>query len=78
MNKDNKGNKAYLKDADRTYQVEDYDREEQVSKGLSTSHEQVSDTYMEGFTDGKIDKVDEEGDLKTHNGEKISKTPYKS
>lgn len=37
--------------ADKTYQYSDYYRNEQLSKGMSTTHEQVSDVYMEGTID---------------------------
>ncbi|WP_173915702.1 YozQ family protein [Halobacillus sp. Marseille-Q1614] len=48
---------------DRKYQPEDYEGKDQVSKGLASSHEQVSDTLTEGTIDGSIDAVDENGQL---------------
>ncbi|MDX5475143.1 MAG: YozQ family protein [Bacillaceae bacterium] len=36
--------------AGRTYEVEDYQREDQLSAGLAETHEQVSDSYMAGET----------------------------
>jgi hypothetical protein len=33
---------------DKTYQHSDYYSNEQISKGLAETHEQVSDAYMEG------------------------------
>lgn len=43
--------------AGRTYEVEDYQREDQLSSGLATTHEQVSDTYMQGESDPLIGDV---------------------
>lgn len=37
--------------ADKTYQYSDYYSNDQLSKGMAISHEQVSDTYMEGTID---------------------------
>lgn len=34
--------------ADKTYQYSDYYKDDQLSQGMATSHEQVSDAYMEG------------------------------
>jgi len=34
--------------AARHYQPEDYGKNDQLSQGLATTHEQVSDSYMEG------------------------------
>ncbi|WP_010283557.1 YozQ family protein [Bacillus timonensis] len=34
--------------AARHYQPEDYGKNDQLSSGLATTHEQVSDSYMEG------------------------------
>lgn len=47
MVKDNTNNKN-LGLAGRNYQVEDYKRDDQLSSGLAATHEQVSDSYMEG------------------------------
>ncbi|WP_087973929.1 YozQ family protein [Oceanobacillus rekensis] len=47
--------------ADKTYQYSDYYSNDQLSKGMAISHEQVSDTYMEGTIDrmeGKNDRDD--------------------
>jgi hypothetical protein len=43
--------------AGRYYEVEDYKRDDQLSSGLATSHEQVSDAYMEGDSDPLIGDV---------------------
>ncbi|MDR4887235.1 YozQ family protein [Fredinandcohnia sp. QZ13] len=34
--------------AARHYQPGDYEKDDQLSSGLATTHEQVSDSYMEG------------------------------
>ncbi|WP_273126728.1 YozQ family protein [Metabacillus sp. HB246100] len=34
--------------AGKTYRVEDYQKNNTVSSGMATSHEQVSDAYMQG------------------------------
>ena len=36
--------------AGKTYEVEDYKRDDQLSAGLAETHEQVSDSYMAGET----------------------------
>lgn len=47
---------------DKTYQHSDYYSNEQTSKGLAETHEQVSDAYMEGTITEKSAKnsVDEQ------------------
>ncbi|WP_085993788.1 YozQ family protein [Oceanobacillus senegalensis] len=37
--------------AEKTYQYSDYYSNDQLSKGMAETHEQVSDTYMEGTVD---------------------------
>lgn len=44
----NKLTKDATKLAGRDYNVADYQNSDQLSKGLATTHEQVSDAYMEG------------------------------
>jgi hypothetical protein len=56
MKKDTPNNDN-LKLAGRDYQVEDYKRDDQLSSGLATSHEQVSDSYMVGEVDSLIGDV---------------------
>ncbi|MGD8191330.1 YozQ family protein [Brevibacillus ginsengisoli] len=46
--------------AGRTYQPSDYEKQSTISQGLATTHEQVSDNYMEGTNDGTIDEYDGE------------------
>ncbi|MFJ7993097.1 YozQ family protein [Peribacillus frigoritolerans] len=43
--------------AGRLYDVSDYKREDPLSSGLATTHEQVSDTYAEGEIKAVIDDV---------------------
>ena len=57
----NKTNKESMDLAGRTYEVKDYDRQDTLSSGLATSHEQVSDAYMEGELKQVIDDVDGKG-----------------
>jgi hypothetical protein len=55
MEKNNE--KEGLKVAGRQYQVEDYQGNDQLSSGLANTHEQVSDSYMEGEIGAVIDDV---------------------
>jgi hypothetical protein len=41
--------------AGRTYETSDYQKNDVMSTGLSTTHEQVSDSYMEGEIDTSTD-----------------------
>ena len=43
--------------AGRTYDVSDYGKDDELSKGLATTHEQVSDAYMEGEIRAVIDDL---------------------
>ncbi|ARK31197.1 YozQ family protein [Halalkalibacter krulwichiae] len=42
--------------AEHSYQPEDYQSSNEVEKGLATTHEQVSDAYMEGTIDAEKEK----------------------
>lgn len=56
-------NKSKLKSskiAGRNYESSDYDRNDFLSSGLAQSHEQVSDTFVEGTIDGKIKRANEQ------------------
>ncbi|MBS4197699.1 YozQ family protein [Lederbergia citri] len=53
----NENKKDSLKLAGRMYDVQDYGREDTLSSGLATTHEQVSDAYMEGEIKAVIDDV---------------------
>lgn len=46
--------------AGKNYQPSDYEKHSTISQGLAITHEQVSDDYMEGTNDGKIDEYDGE------------------
>lgn len=45
---ENNQSKESSKIAGKTYDVSDYQKKDQLSSGLAVTHEQVSDTYMEG------------------------------
>jgi hypothetical protein len=59
--------------ADKMYEAADYKSDNPMDKGIGLTHEQVSDTYTEGTIDGKIDAVDKDGQLKSHDGEPLRK-----
>lgn len=50
-------NQENLKIAGKHYKVEDYTKSDQASSGLATTHEQVSDAYMEGEINAVVDDV---------------------
>ncbi|MFG6148100.1 YozQ family protein [Halobacillus sp. B23F22_1] len=58
---------------DRKYEAADYQREDETSKGLATTHEQVSDTLTEGTYDAEVDQVDKDGHLVSHKGKELNK-----
>ncbi|KHE72285.1 YozQ family protein [Halobacillus sp. BBL2006] len=60
--------------AGRTYQYEDNNSTDQGANGLATTHEQATDTLTEGTIDGKIDRVNQDGQLLSHDGEEIKKS----
>jgi hypothetical protein len=43
--------------AGRIYEVDDYKRMDTLSSGLAKTHEQVSDTFMEGETQPVINNI---------------------
>lgn len=43
--------------AGRTFDTSDYQKNDALSSGLATTHEQVSDAYMEGEVGGVMDDV---------------------
>lgn len=51
--------KNNLKLAGRGYHTDDYNRQDELSSGLATTHEQVSDTYTEGEILATIDNTDD-------------------
>lgn len=72
----NKTNNKSEKIAEKSYEPADYGSNDETDKGLAMTHEQVSDAYMEGTIDGSIDQVDENGELKSHDGEKIPRKGF--
>ncbi|MDQ0229659.1 YozQ family protein [Metabacillus malikii] len=52
--------------AGKFFEVEDYGRDNQLSSGLATTHEQASDNYMEGTVDGMMEE-------NVHSSEKMPK-----
>ncbi|KIV53236.1 hypothetical protein AM501_30120 [Aneurinibacillus migulanus] len=49
----------------KTYETSDYQAKSQASGGLATTHEQVSDVYMEGTVEATIEHSENaDGDLK--------------
>ncbi|AXI07729.1 DUF4025 domain-containing protein [Oceanobacillus zhaokaii] len=62
--------------AEKLYNPSDYESKNQLEKGMSITHEQVSDSYMEGTIDGKIDELDNNDELKTHDGEAIRREGF--
>ena len=44
--------------AGRVYQPSDYEKKDQMSSGLATTHEQASDTLTEGEIGAVVDDVD--------------------
>ena len=77
---DKPNNKETIENAEKVsgknYEVSDYKSEEQLNKGLAITHEQVSDGYMEGTVDEKIDEVDQQGNLTSHDGEAIRRKGF--
>lgn len=57
--------------AEKMYDVSDYKSNEAIDQGMAITHEQVSDNYTEGTIDGRIDEVDKQGQLKSHDGEPL-------
>ncbi|SET25520.1 Protein of unknown function [Oceanobacillus limi] len=62
--------------ADKTYNVSDYQSNQELDQGMAVTHEQASDTYTEGTVDGKIDQVEEQSKLKSHDGEDIPRKGF--
>ncbi len=53
---DKKQKKASERMAEKNYESDDYKRNRELSSGLATTHEQVSDTLTKGTVDRKIDE----------------------
>ncbi|MFD2922677.1 YozQ family protein [Halobacillus naozhouensis] len=67
-----KQNKKYETIGDRRYESADYERRDDISQGLATTHEQASDTLTEGTYDAQVDQVDQDGRLVSHKGKHLS------
>jgi hypothetical protein len=52
--KENKGKNLEL--AGRMYDTSDYRKNDELSNGLAMTHEQASDSYVEGQVGGKIER----------------------
>ncbi len=59
MGKKENKNSVSSQVAENSYDPSDYHSNNEVDKGLAITHEQVSDTYMEGTIDGEIDNLEE-------------------
>jgi hypothetical protein len=55
-----KNNDQTTKVAGRMFDPSDYEKKDQLSSGLATTHEQATDTYTEGEIGAVIDDVDGE------------------
>jgi hypothetical protein len=61
--------------AGRIYETSDYQKNDVMSTGLAITHEQVSDTYMEGEIGAVIDTVDDDLNAKDL---PIAQKPYRN
>ncbi|WP_117160831.1 YozQ family protein [Paraliobacillus sp. X-1268] len=75
-NNNNESIENAKKVAGKVYDVSDYKSNDPTDKGIAITHEQVSDDYMEGTIDAKIDKVNNDGVLKSHKGKEIPRRGY--
>ncbi|CAM4003173.1 YozQ family protein [Mesobacillus thioparans] len=48
--------------AGRMYETADYQRDDELSKGLAMTHEQASDSYAEGEVGGKVERKSDAND----------------
>lgn len=55
-----KNNEQNTEVAGRMFDPSDYEKKDQLSSGLATTHEQATDTYTEGEIGAVIDDVDGE------------------
>ncbi|TLS38764.1 YozQ family protein [Pseudalkalibacillus caeni] len=77
MNKRNQNKGEKVADKSYNYNAADYTSKDETTQGLAITHEQVSDTWAEGSIDGQIDSVNENGELRSHDGEDLSRKGYK-
>lgn len=71
MARDKMNQKESNEVAEKNYDVTGYQSNNQAEKGMAITHEQATDAYTEGTIEAKIDQLDEQGELKSHNGEDI-------
>ncbi|CAH0347142.1 YozQ family protein [Bacillus sp. CECT 9360] len=45
--------------AGRTFEFEDYNRDDEVSSGLAVTHEQISDNYTTSALDSAVENMEE-------------------
>jgi hypothetical protein len=57
--------------AEKNFDASGYQSSNETEKGLAITHEQATDAYTEGTVDGKIDKLDEQGEIKEYQGRNI-------
>jgi hypothetical protein len=57
LSMDRQAEKASEKLAGRIYDASDYHKDDLLSSGLATTHEQFSDTYVEGEIGDVIDNI---------------------
>lgn len=71
----NRVNKVSQEDAnkvaEKVYDPSDYQANDALSQRIAITHEQSTDSYVEGTINGKIDNVDENGSLKSGQGRNI-------
>jgi len=53
---------THSKLAEKMYEPSDYKAKDDLSQGLAITHEQVSDTFVEGTIDAMIDNVQDTGE----------------
>lgn len=65
-----------MKIAGKNFDPSYYDSDNEVEKALAITHEQVSDVFTEGTSNGKIDELNKKSELKTHDGKKLRRQGY--
>jgi len=65
-----------MKVSGKNFDPSNYDSDNEVDKALAITHEQVSDVFTEGTSDGKIDELNEKDELETHDGKKLRRQGY--
>jgi hypothetical protein len=70
---DQKVPKDSQKVAGRVYDPTDYQKSDQLSSGLAETHEQFSDSYMEGEIGAVIDNVNGKEDIQLSDIQNIKK-----